>query len=462
LADFPSLNNGNDILVIADDSGHTIDSIQYFQSWYRDDDKEDGGWSLEIIDPSNICSEHENWTASEDPRGGSPGFQNSVFAHKPDLTGPTLASIVPVNATLIHLQFDEKLETPVSSSITVSIAPSIATSSIFFADGTLTSLEVVLANELQSGVVYTLGVDNIHDCSGNLIQKDFSSKQFGLPEVADSLDLSINEILFNPKPTGVDFVEIVNVSSKFINLKNWSIASFHDGVLKEKAILTSENLLLDPQRILAISVNNKILKGEYLHSDEENFLEVVNLPAFNDDYGTVALLNAEGAIIDQFAYTKEMHSIFLKDDEGVSLERISPDGSNDWQNWKSASATVGFATPGYLNSNVVDTAFPANPLTIDPEIFNPLSGNANFALIHYNLEQGGYVANIKIFDAQGRTVKQIANNAVLSASGFYRWDGDRDDGTKASVGYYMIWFEVFNDQGSVKRFQSRVAVATTF
>jgi hypothetical protein len=462
LANFPSLNNGNDILVLADDSGRIIDSIRYFQSWYQDDDKAEGGWTLELIDPNNICSENENWSASEDPRGGTPGIQNSVFANKPDLTGPMIASVMPISATQIQVEFNEKLESPLSASAMFMIDPPVPSLNISFADESLTSLKVTLANELQSAVVYTASASNIYDCSGNLIQSEFSSKRFGLPEVANSLDIVINEILFNPRPTGVDFVEIINTSSKFINLKDWSIASFSDGVLKNKAVLTSENFLLEPQQIIAATANSKILKGEYLLSDERNFLELPSLPPFNDDYGTVALLNPHGAIIDEFTYTKEMHSVFLKDDEGVSLERISPNALNSDENWKSASAAVGFATPGYLNANAVDTAFPANPLKVDPEIFDPLAGNANFALIHFNLEHGGYVGNIKVFDAQGRAVKQIVNNALLGSTGFYRWDGDRDDGTKASVGYYMIWFEIFDNNGSTKRFQSRVAVATRF
>jgi hypothetical protein len=44
----------------------------------------------------------------------------------------------------------------------------------------------------------------------------------------------------------------------------------------------------------------------------------------------------------------------------------------------------------------------------------------------------------------------------------YRWDGDRDDGTKARVGYYVVCFEVFDDTGEVRTFFNRVVVATRF
>ena len=62
-----------------------------------------------------------------------------------------------------------------------------------------------------------------------------------------------------------------------------------------------------------------------------------------------------------------MHSVFIKDEEGVSLERITNSASDGSQNWKSASASVGFATPGYINSNTIDPEFVGEPLTVDPE-----------------------------------------------------------------------------------------------
>ena len=86
----------------------------------------------------------------------------------------------------------------------------------------------------------------------------------------------------------------------------------------------------------------------------------------------------------------------------------------------------------------------------------------NYTKINYNFDQGGYVANVKIYDAQGRTIKQLADNEILGTEGFFRWDGDADNGSKARVGYYVVAFEVFNDRGVVKTFRKRVVVATKF
>jgi hypothetical protein len=135
--------------------------------------------------------------------------------------------------------------------------------------------------------------------------------------------------------------------------------------------------------------------------------------------------------------------------------------TNDAANWQSASATVGFASPGYLNSNARGEIL-ANKVNVDPEIFEPVVGQPSFTQIHYNFDAGGYVANVKILDAQGREIKQLVNNSTLGTTGFFRWDGDTNDGSKARTGYYVVWMEVFNANGTVETFRKRVIVASRF
>ena len=59
-------------------------------------------------------------------------------------------------------------------------------------------------------------------------------------------------------------------------------------------------------------------------------------------------------------------------------------------------------------------------------------------------------------------IKKIAENAVLGTRGFFRWDGDQEGGTKAGVGYYLVWFQVVGDDGMVRNIMSRVIIATRF
>ena len=461
IQNFPALNNSGDALWLKDDRGTVIDSLVYTDAWYKDEGKLGGGWSLEIIDTENLCSGNQNWAASENDTGGTPGTANSIAATKPDVTGPKLLSAIPLTSSMLVLQFNERLDKQLPRLNSIIITPAVGIKKLAFSNTALTSLQVEMEESFQAGTKYNVNIGAVYDCAGNK-NEEANETTFGLPEEADSLDVLINEILFNPRPTGVDFVEIVNSSSKFLNLKNWSLGTLGDDGLQDIVTITTEDLLLQPRQILAFTINPEILLGEYLNANEKNVVAVKKLPSFNDDAGNVAILDHHGNVIDFFTYTKDMHSVFIKDEEGVSLERITAMPNSLHAVWKSATASTGFATPGYMNSNNVDVMQSAEPIKIEPEIFSPLMGTPTFTLVHYNFESGGYVGNVQIFDSQGRVVKSLANNNLLGTSGFFRWDGDSNDGTKVPVGYYMDLFEIFDDRGVTKRYQKRVAVATSF
>jgi hypothetical protein len=460
VSNFPTLNNGGDNIRLRDASDNRIDEVTYTDAWYKNDDKKQGGWTLELIDPENICAEEENWVSSEHPSGGTPGQQNSVKANKPDLTGPRLLSAIPVTATQLKLLFDETLESTVPSTGSFVLVPSIAVTAVSFASSTLRELLLEVAAPFQFRQPYSITVANIVDCSGNSIQPGFNQVSFGFPEAAEQSDIVINEILFNPKPFGVDFVEVRNRSQKYINLKNVAIGNFENGTVTNPKVITADDLLLPPAGIMAFSTDPFTLLAHYPKSQQGIIVKVNALPSFPDNEGSVSVVSEGAVVLDNFMYSREYHSVFLRDKEGVSLERIHPDApTNDANNWKSAASTAGFATPGLPNSNSVITQVISGEVKIEPELFIPLYGQPDFTIIRYRFDQGGKVANIRIFDQQGREIKQIANNETLATEGFYRWDGDRNDGIKARPGYYVVWFEVYDSSGAVEIFRKRVVVA---
>lgn len=458
VSNFPTLNNSGETLLLKDSVDSEISKISVTEDWYHDDDKKDGGYSLERIDPANICAEETNWVASQSVHGGTPGTQNSVFANKPDLTGPKLISAIPTSSTEISILFDEKLQEQLPAVTDFTITPPISVSQVLFKDELLKTLTVNLGTDLQQGITYTITAQNIYDCPGNVVGED-NTFVFGLPEVADSIDVLINEVLFNPRPTGGDFVEIYNQSKKYINLKSWSIANYQDGTIVNTKPITENDFLLAPNQYCVFAKDIDVIKGEYVIAAEENLYVVANLPPLNDDEGTVALVDSMQNVIDFFEYSDDYHVVFLDDDEGVSLERISfSNPTNDPANWKSASSTVGFATPGLTNSNVRGEASDGK-IVVSPEIFDPIAGQPSFTQIHYNFDQGGSVANVKIFDSAGREIKRVVSNATLGTDGFFRWDGDTNEGTKARTGYYTVWIEVFNANGSLNTYRTRVVIA---
>ena len=463
VSNFPTLNNSGDHLVLRDVSDSIIDEVNYTDFWYSDDDKRQGGWTLELIDPENICAESENWVASEDESGGTPGRQNSVIANKPDVTGPILLSAIPIGPSTLKLIFNEKLERQIPQPESFVLTPFNPVLSVSYASAIMRELIIDVENAFVSDETYLVAVSGIRDCAGNLVQEDFNTALFGFPQEASEFDVVINEILFNPRPFGVDFLEIYNRSHKYINLKDWSIGNFIDGNATNLRLITSDDFLIPPQSILAFTVDPLTIKSHYPLANSNALISVSALPAFPDNEGTAALVDGKGLVIDNMKYDQGYHSVFIRVKEGASLERIRADASgNDSNNWKSAASAAGFATPGYPNSNAVNAEPVSGEVNVVPEIFVPLFGQPDFAEIRYNFDQGGRVANIRIVDHQGREIRLIANNETLATEGFYRWDGDLNDGTKARPGYYVVWFEVFDSSGRVDTFRKRVVVAARY
>lgn len=466
---FPSLNNTGDNITLKNENGDLLDSVAYKSSWYRSSIKDDGGFSLEIIDPDDICSNELNWIASEDTSGGTPGKQNSVFAEMVDNTGPKLISAFGISSDSVLLTFDEQIDLQDLIPANFSLSDGLIIDEIISEDLKTIYLLLSESTEILGGQEYRLTVSNVSDCPGNIIQSEFNSSSFSLIEETEIGDLLINEILFNPKSGGVDFVEFINVSSKFISLKDWQIANADDFVdsigLNTIRTISESHQIIAPGDYLALTSDNILLKDQYPKSDENNFLELSSLPSYPDDEGTVVLLNPKDEIVDYFTYSEDFHAQVLNEDEGVSLERISITvATNLPENWFSAAASENYATPGYMNSQSRGSIINhSGEILIEPRVIIPDGdGIDDYATISYAFDQPGYAISVIIMDLQGREIKKIASNDFISMEGFYTWDGSDNDGRSVRVGYYIVYVEAFSGNGNVEKFKEKIVIGTRF
>lgn len=448
---FPSLNNDGDAIVLCDETGTPVDSVNYDITWYRDAAKSDGGWSLELIDPNNPCGEEDNWEASDNSDGGTPGKINSVFANKPDLTGPQLLSSDVVRDTRIELKFNEKIDLKTSAS-KFNIEPSNSIIRIAL-DHTQRLLLVDLNSPLQKRTPYHLDVEKVSDCSGNA--RDIKIENFGLTETPDSSDIRISEVLFNPRPGGVDFVEIVNISEKYFRLADLRLGNQDDDRAAPHQLKLSAAGQLVPGAYAVLTSNPDVICNQYSTGVREA-MHRTDLPSMPDDEGSIVVLNDEGRVIDELSYSHLWHSVFLKDEEGVSLERIDlalPPGKD---NWISASSTAGYATPGYLNSsNRTSNNNSIDDVWVEPQTLNPLE---TFAQIHYQFSTAGWIGKVTIVDGTGHAIFDLVEQEWLGTEGFFKWDGYGKDGLALRSGYYLVWFQIFNANGDVRIFRRRLVI----
>ena len=104
LSSFPALTNGGELLTLKNTDNQIIHAVDFSDSWYRDPGKKEGGWTLELINILTPCIGAENWMASVNLNGGTPGRQNSVFQDIPDETFLDLLTVFPESElSLIHI-----------------------------------------------------------------------------------------------------------------------------------------------------------------------------------------------------------------------------------------------------------------------------------------------------------------------------------------------------------------------
>lgn len=459
---FPSLSNTCDLIILIAPDGRTIHAVDYSDEWYQSDFKKQGGWSLEMIDLNNPCSGFDNWTASQATAGGTPGMMNSVDAFNRDIAYPKLLRTFAIDSIHLMLYFNEPLDSAEASNIShysinegighpVSVKP---LSPVF------DKIILELSSPLNRNKTYTILVNGVVDCVLNEIGS-YNQSSIGLFEHADSLDVVINEILFNPKADGVDYVELYNRSRDILNLRNLYIANLNSlGNIDNITAISEQDYLLFPEDYFVLSESPSVLKSHYLVKHPDNIIKLNSLPSMNDDEGHVILMNEQGKIIDRIDYKDDWHFKLIDNSEGVSLERINVNSkSNEENNWHSASSSVGYGTPTYKNSQAYLDGSEDETISVEPKVISPNNdGIDDMAAIKYTFDEPGYVANISLFDVNGRLVKQIQRNVLCGRTGQFMWDGLNEKNQKPTNGIYIIYTEVFNLTGKVRKFKNTIVV----
>ncbi|MBK9018257.1 MAG: lamin tail domain-containing protein [Saprospiraceae bacterium] len=465
LPTFPALVNNGDDLTLSDADGNVVHQVSYKIEWYGDAEKQEGGWTLELISPLAPCRGSANWRACASLLQGTPGQPNSVLDPQPDLTAPVLTRVFASAAapTEVQVFFDERLDAASAlNAANYSISGGLNVASVSFLPPYNFVVVLHLDAPLLSNTVYEVTVQTVADCSGNPLS-GIATASFALPEPIEPKDLVINEILFNPATGGNDFVEIYNRSAKVLNLGDLIIGNIEVGVDTTTTNVVNDWLIL-PGEYAVFTENTSDIQSRYSVQDA-NALIANDLPSFNDDAGNVTIYRASttgAVIIDAFDYGEDLHHALLDDPEGVSLERLHPDGTTqDPANWHSAAEAAGWATPTYRNSQYFENQPVADGIfeIVEPTFSPDGDGYKDFLVVNYKLDKPGYTAKVRFFDSEGRLVKLLASNELLGTEGFLRWDGDTDDGAKARIGIYVIALELFNPDGTVREFKKTCVVA---
>lgn len=264
-----------------------------------------------------------------------------------------------------------------------------------------------------------------------------------------------NELLPNPFAGGSEYFELYNRSDRSLPLSGLSVAVRKtDGTLSTRYPLSSINTLIEPDGYAVLTKSIEGVADFYMVTSPASLFEISKLPILANTSSTLVLFRTEdGTIIDEVSYSSKWHASSIKDQKGVALERIDPEAETQSpSNWTSASATAGYGTPGYRNSQS-DISFPNEPdkpTGIEAPEWVP--GSKHYKITYY-LDQPGYSCRAFVFNTIGQRVAEIANHELLGLSGELTWDGASLAGSHLRTGVYIFYAELYHTSGTVKRYK---------
>ncbi len=345
---WPSLNNNSDQLVLKSFKGRVVDSVAYFDTWYRSSVKKTGGWSLEKIDLSSVCEGLFNWNASIDTNGGTPGKINSVNVSGYDLLQLKTDSVKLVSDSTIKLYFNKHLNTGTLLAENFKLIPANSVTKII-SDAQLKEITLSFKDNFQKGTEYQIHVLNVKDCSGssfaNSLPLVFKTAQPKPPVkiLVDTAQLIITEIFADPSPEVhlplVEYIEIYNPSKDTIDLDKWSISDpSTKASIYNKKILPREYIILCPT-------------ADTIHYKSYGKTIGINpWPSLNNNSDQVVLKSFRNRVVDSVAYSDTWYRNSGKKQGGWSIEKIDlTTVCKGLFNWTASIDTNG-GTPGKINS----------------------------------------------------------------------------------------------------------------
>jgi hypothetical protein len=263
--------------------------------------------------------------------------------------------------------------------------------------------------------------------------------------VVEPLEIVINEILPDPFSGGSEYIELYNRSGRPLSLLGLAVAVRKaDGSLNTHYPLNTMEGLFLPESYVVLTKQYDGVANFYYMSSPEAVYEM-KMPVLNNEGATIVLFRiSDEIVIDEVFYSEKWHDISIKETKGVSLERINPEAeSQDHFNWTSATAEVGYGTPGYKNSQY-GNADSGNKAFINVPEYIP---GFDYYLLEYQTNKPGYRCRAEVYSINGEKVAEISNNQLIAQEGELRWDGRGLDNSRLYQGIYIFYAELYHIDG---------------
>ncbi len=449
IANFPSLDNDGELLVLRDAVGQVIHAISYAASWHQTELKKEGGWSLEMIDPRHPGLFQKNWRSSTHPSGGTPGKINSQNAELEDRDPPMIHTGYSLDSSRLLICFDEAMDSVAMSwdgLFHLSEGREIVEAKCL--PPLYDRVELRTDWPLLKEKIYTLTNVEATDLSGNSSEES-QSIRIGIPSSPDLNDIRINELLFDPPVGGSDYIELINKGKKIIDLSGILLsARAANGNLGTIRRVVNEPWYFFPEDHLVITADKEALLRHYFVQQPNWVIESATLPSLPNTDGNIVVLNNQGEVLDELNYASGWHFPLLQTTKGVSLERIDPAlPTQEKNNWQSAASSVRYGTPTQRNSQY--RVFSSKEsIELSSAVLSPDGdGRDDILQIKFQSDEPACRLRLRVAHSSGVMVRELANLALAGTESVFNWDGLNDQGKALPPGRYILLAEVVRPNG---------------
>lgn len=416
-----------------------VDEVNYSNKMYNHSEKDDGGWSLERIDLLLKCNVLENWSASNNSKGGTPGMFNS-FNDSGKLAVGYLDQVIYKNEKQVNLHFNTYI-----SQLNVSSTKTIDT--VYWHSSEHKELHLLFSESLDSNQITDIYLNDLYNCT-NIPGKNETIK-LTLPHIAKR-NIYLSEAYFNPKDEMQDFVEFYNANPFCISTNQLRLAKVDeiDNSPKDVQLITSDSLLVQPHSYYVITSDKEAILKNYSQAKPSLIIENKGLFNLNYDKGSIGICKASLHWMEFGFYDEKWHHPLIRNPKGVSLERISFNHSaTSQENWHSASYGVNYATPTSVNSQYVQGSAAGN-IHVAPKVFTPDNNGVDDVIqVTFDLKEPGWVLTLMVYDVYGREIKTLINNKPIGVDEILVWNGLKENGVMAAKATYIIFAQLWHPNG---------------
>ncbi|MDR9419363.1 lamin tail domain-containing protein [Gracilimonas sp.] len=309
-----------------------------------------GNWTLEVGEGySGVLSEDATGTDNTYSSASHFGFKTIYTSTRSDLFAFDFKiDIPPLQISTITAVSDSEIDIAFNRAIDFSTAQ---TSNFILTPGntnpqSVTEQSASVArlnfNTEFTGGTYAVAVSDIEDLANESTIADTSATFVVFDEYQPG-DIIINEFMKDPPSGAEEYVELKNISDRYLNLNDWTIGD--DNAL---TTISNSDVAILPDSFAVISSDAEALKNFF---GEANYINA-SLPALNNGSDQVRLYDPNGNTADSLSYDSDWGGV------DIAIERKSENVSATFrENWGD-SPSANFGTPGLSNQVQPDNSPP--------------------------------------------------------------------------------------------------------